>query len=134
MSLVIRNVDVEYLFAHDDISVSLKKICVYAFVRSIAQYDSEPWTLLNKVEHNCHPNKNPRWLYLTFVFNHLGDFPHRQAYQKDGEKRIHAFGMLVWRRMLRIGPTQIKTNIWVIYKLWVNEEEGMLLFIKRYTR
>ena len=83
--------DLVYIWKDDDISISLKKRCVYSLGWSEAQYGNESWTL-----------------------------------KKEDEKRVHAFEIWVWLKMLRISWTQRKRNICVWGKVGVMEEEGLL--------
>lgn len=51
--------------------------------------------------------------------------------KKSTEKRISAFEMWVWRRVLRCSWRDKKTNEWVRKQIGVREEDGLLAEIKR---
>ena len=48
------------------------------------------------------------------------------AVKKCDEKRIKAFELWCWRRVLRISWTEYKTNVWVRQKIGVPEQNGLL--------
>ena len=48
------------------------------------------------------------------------------AVKKCDEKRITAFELWCWRRVLRISRTEYKTNVWVRQKIGVPEQNGLL--------
>jgi len=50
--------------------------------------------------------------------------------KKCDEKLVTAFEMWVWRRMLRISWTERKTNTWILEKIGIPEEKGILEQIK----
>ena len=52
------------------------------------------------------------------------------AVKKCDEKRITAFELWCWRRVLRISWTEYKTNVWVRQKIGVQEQNGLLEQLK----
>ena len=53
------------------------------------------------------------------------------AVKKCDEKRITAFELWCWRRVLRISWTEYKTNVWVRQKIGVPEQNGLLEQLKK---
>ena len=51
--------------------------------------------------------------------------------KKTDCKRLEAFELWVWRRVLRISWTEHRTNLWVRNKVGVSENKGLLAAIKR---
>ena len=50
--------------------------------------------------------------------------------KKEDERRIGAFEMWAWRRMLRVSWRAHKTNVWIREKVGVKEEDGLLEKVK----
>ena len=53
------------------------------------------------------------------------------AVKKCDEKRIPAFELWCWRRVLRISWTEYKTNVWVRQKIGVPEQNGLIEQLKK---
>ena len=53
------------------------------------------------------------------------------AVKKCDKKRITAFELWCWRRVLRISWTEYKTNVWVRQKIGVPEQNGLLEQLKK---
>ena len=53
------------------------------------------------------------------------------AVKKCDEKRITAFELWCWRRVLRISWTEYKTNVWVRQKIGVPEQNGLFEQLKK---
>ena len=77
--------------------------------------------------------------------NRANVLTHNLAAQNDGrcqaealqvpihkhEKRITAFELWCWRRVLRISWTEYKTNVWARQKIGVPEQNGLLEPLKK---
>ena len=53
------------------------------------------------------------------------------AVKKCDEKRITAFELWCWRRVLHISWTEYKTNVWVRQKIGIPEQNGLLEQLKK---
>ena len=53
------------------------------------------------------------------------------AVKKCDEKRITAFELWCWRRVLHISWSEYKTNVWVRQKIGVPEQNGLLEKLKK---
>ena len=51
--------------------------------------------------------------------------------KKEEEKKVAALEMWIWRKVLGIRWTEMKTNEWVRNKIGIKEEEGLLAAIKK---